>query len=267
MAIVSPFFDLYPKIDYDINRRVVGEYTENLTNIFFRIGYIKDVVNNISSYVEYEIQEGDTPEIIAEKFYNDTGAGWMVILANQILDPQFDWPIDQQSFDRHIVGKYGSVSNAKGAVHHYEKVIERTVDDVVTVSRYVINKQRLTENDLIFPYNYYESYSIETYKTADSGFYKADSGAITADLDWDAGETDLKGGSLATRQIINTYNINGKTINEVIYGEPIYTYDYEVALNEAKRNIKVIRLEYYTQIMNEFKILTKSKPSYIRSFV
>ena len=49
---VSPYFDLFPKIQYDIDGD--GLKTEEVTNIFKRLGILKKVLSNASSYVLYE---------------------------------------------------------------------------------------------------------------------------------------------------------------------------------------------------------------------
>ena len=85
----TPFFDYFPKVKYDINRSQYPNY-ETVTNVFFRLAILKDVLSNTSSYYVYDIESDDTPEIIAEKVYGDSGAGWIILFANQIIDPQFE---------------------------------------------------------------------------------------------------------------------------------------------------------------------------------
>jgi hypothetical protein len=267
MSIVTPFFDYFPKIKYDIRNQTFSEY-EEVTNIFHRLGYIKEVLNNAASYVVYEIEEQDTPEIVAEKFYNDAGAGWMVLYANQIIDPQFDWPLNEKAFRKYIIEKYGSIETSKITYHHYEKVTERTIGDITTVTRSIIGKERYTQNNLTVPYEYYTPFeSIETETTrADVTTYKADNvSAVTADADNDVVVNDQ--GPLATYTSYKAYNIDGETLIENIYGAAISNYDYEYNLNESKRTIKVVKAEYYSQIMEEFRTKTKSLPKYVRTFV
>ena len=150
----TPYFDLFPKVDYDING--TGLTTESATNIFKRIGILKDVISNAGSYVLYEVEENDTPEIIAEKVYGDAGAGWIILYANKIMDPQFEWPLNDETFRAYITRKYGSVAIAQTSYHHYEKIVETTVDGETYTRTYLVNKERLTENSLDVPYTYYE---------------------------------------------------------------------------------------------------------------
>ena len=36
---------------------------------------------------------------LTEKFYNDPNLDWVVLLANNIINVQSEWPLDNQSFD------------------------------------------------------------------------------------------------------------------------------------------------------------------------
>ena len=81
--------------------------------------------------------------------------------------------------------------------------------------------------------------------------------------------TISKSGSIPLIQGVNTYNIDGRTIVETISGREVSYYDYELKLNDDKRIIKIIKAEYYSQIMQEFDNLTHNPatPSYLRGFV
>lgn len=225
---VSAFFNNFPKIKYDINNTTVNKQYEDVTNIFFRIRYLREILNNVSSYYVYELEDGDTPEILAEKVYGDAGAGWMIVYANKIMDPQFDWPMDYDVFINYIEGKYGSIATAKTTIHHYEKVITRTNSngDVTSESRFVVSQSKLTNNNLDVPFDYYDN--------------------------------------LPVVQSVNTYEISGETVVEVVKRDAITAYDYEDRINENKRTVKVIKKEYYGAVMTEFNKLTKTTAPYLR---
>lgn len=216
----TSFLNQFPKIKYDISNSLYPESHETVTNIFIRIGIIKSVLNNISSYNVYEIDDGDTPDTLAQQVYNDAGAHWIILYANDMFDPQYDWPLPYDAFQSYIIEKYGSVETALTTVHHHEKVITRTLmpDNIVTETRFVVDAAQLTQNDLDVPYDVYFD--------------------------------------LANTQSVETFNIDGKTLTQVTKGETIYCYDYENELNEKKRTIKVIKADYYPRIMDELRTLT-----------
>lgn len=256
----SSYFDKFPKVEYDINRSLINPKYETITNIFFRIRVIREVLNNINSYYVLEVEDGETPEIVADKIYKDSGAGWIILLANQILDPQFDWVMNYDTFQKYIISKYGSVETAQITYHHYDMIIKRTIspDNVITEDRYQVSGNKLTENQLSVPFNYYAPYSVDIGLTADSTDYTVDStdSRYTVDSGEYLGENGLQSGSLSYVNYLNRYDIAGKTITENVYGEAVTNYDYEFSLNEERRLIKVIKEEYYEQILNEFNLLT-----------
>lgn len=99
------FLGKFPKIQYDMNRSLYGT-KETVTDIFFRVKMIRDVINDISSYYTYNVQDGETPDSIATQIYGDPGAFWMILYANDIYDPQYDWPLSEQQFKNYIAEKY-----------------------------------------------------------------------------------------------------------------------------------------------------------------
>lgn len=272
----TSYFDKLPQIKYDINRAPINAKYVNVTNIFFRIRFIQEVINNIDSYFIGEIEEGETPEIVAEKVYGDGGAAWMILVANQIVDPQWEWPLTYGDFQKYIAGKYGSLEAAQTQVHHYEMVIKRELkpDNVITERRYVINEKNLTDNNLSVPYYYYFNYyfpPVYLDKTlADTTLVTVDSTLpkYTVDSGYES-QTGygLQPGSLAFTQYYNTYDIEGKTVIETVNGEAINTYDWENDLNEKRRFIKIIKKDYYQRILNEFDTLTKTEVSYKRRVI
>jgi hypothetical protein len=257
---ISPYFDLFPKIEYNIS----GEpnATENVTNIFKRYAILKDILSNAGSYVLYEVEENDTPEILAEKVYNDAGAGWMILYANKIIDPQFDWPMSDEVFKKYVTEKYGSVALAQTTYHHYEKIVETTVGDQTYTRTYIVNKERLTDNALDVPYTYYEPYDGNFSLTGDTLLVTADNTSFTVDHSIHASYDDT---SLPEYYSYEAHDINDKTVYLNTYGKAITNYDYEFEQNEARRFIKVIKGEYYAQIMREFRDLSGSS-RLIRTF-
>lgn len=97
-----------------------------MTNIISRVNIIRELLTDPMIFYEYVIQEGDTPEIIADKYYGSPEQYWVVLLANEIIDPQWDWPLSKSNLDLYINEKYGSHANAVSEIHHYEKIINTT---------------------------------------------------------------------------------------------------------------------------------------------
>lgn len=210
------YLDLFPKTLYKLSSSKYGSY-ETVTDITFRLAIIKEVLENFSAYYTYTIKDGETPEILADRFYGDPQAHWIILYANNVYDPNYDWPLAYTPFNKFIVNKYGSIENAQTTWHHFEKVIvrENQKDNVVTTTRFRINETALTETDL--PY--------DTYNSLETG-YSA------------------------------TNIVGGKTVIETVTNNRVSNYDWEVEQNDARRFIKIIKKEYYPAINREFDSLT-----------
>lgn len=112
-----------------------------VTNLLARCSVIPNVLKNPMVYYKYDIQEDDTPEIVAHKYYDDSYRYWIVLFANQILDPQWGWPLNSGQFQKYMVDKYPDI-DPTDVVHHYEKIITQ-VDagtNTTTVNTVVISE-------------------------------------------------------------------------------------------------------------------------------
>ena len=101
--------------DFEITpgkERVTYAITDITRNIRFR----RDVLANISVYDTYNIVSGETPEILAERFYGDSNLHWVIMLANQRYDYRNDWLMDTPALEKYITEKYDDPY----AIHHYE---------------------------------------------------------------------------------------------------------------------------------------------------
>lgn len=253
---MTNFLEYFPRIPYDIYRTELSDF-QIITDITYRVSILREVLNNVGSYYYYTIKDGETPEVLAEAVYKDPEAHWIILYANNIYDPQYDWPLIGRSFKKYMANKYraqaaSSLSISEDeitdiqviswtqdttnpdSVHHYEKQITRynSSDDTTLQINLEINRTNLTQilNQFIsnIPYDFY---------TGNPGDSRA----------------------LEYHGSFETFSVNGKTVNQTIKGAAITYYDYENELNESKRLIKVIKSEYYTQIIKEFKALTDTR--------
>jgi hypothetical protein len=100
---MSSFFSKYPLLN--INSKIV-------TDIVTRIAIRQKYSNKLSLYYPYDMQEGDTPEIIASKYYGDPERHWIVMLANDTINPFFDYALDYPVFSKYLMDKYKNEGNS-----------------------------------------------------------------------------------------------------------------------------------------------------------
>ena len=114
------YFNSLPKIRYVDQNNVTTVYT----NLMARASIIPSVLNNALVYYSYDVQDGDTPEIIAYKYYGDVNRFWIVLYCNQLNDPQWDWPLSSNKFQKYILNKYNTGN--LNSTHHYERITTKT---------------------------------------------------------------------------------------------------------------------------------------------
>jgi hypothetical protein len=102
-----------------------------LTNLLARANIVPEALKSPLLYYTYDIQEGDTPEIVAHKYYGDSYRYWIVLFANQIMNPQWDWPLSGSNFEKYIQEKYTDF-NPYSEIQHYEEIIEQFDSSTLT---------------------------------------------------------------------------------------------------------------------------------------
>ena len=140
-----------------------------LTNILARSQIKEAFQTSPLLFYEYDIQDGDTPEIIATKYYDDPFRYWIVLFSNQILDPIWEWPMNYTQFEDYINNKYAEAAQQAGdpvneyvrqTIHSYEKIITTTTDNfeetvnVVKISEAEYNLTNISQNTYTIPGGY-----------------------------------------------------------------------------------------------------------------
>lgn len=215
---MAKYFNYFPKTFYSSNNSTTG--LDTVTNIISRFAFEQTLKDNSSTFYKYQIQESDTPEIIAHKYYGNSERHWIVLLFNDIIDPQYDWPLKYDNFINYVDKKYTANGAANTTVqtglawamsvnntHSYYKVVTKT--DIDNIS--LVEKIQVDAN---------------TYANVAS-----------------------------TTQ---TFTLNdGQVITQKVTKEKKTYYDYEMEQNEAKREIRLIKNEFVKEIEKEFKKVIK----------
>ena len=147
------YFATLPKVVYTDK---VGT-AKVMTNLMSRASIKPTLLNNPLIYYTYDVQDGDTPEIIAHKYYGDVYRYWIVLYVNQILDPQWGWPVTMNTFESYINNKYPSI-NVYNTPYHFEKVITQfdsgtniTTTNILVIDEYTYDNLVETTQSFTFP--------------------------------------------------------------------------------------------------------------------
>ena len=118
---MASYFRQVPDFDYvnrDSDGKNIGDY-QVVKNLFKRVKIRQDILENIAYFTQYQIVGDDRPDNVAFEIYGDETFDWLVLLSNNIVNIQNEWPMKQISFDEFLIKKYGSIENTQN-IHHYE---------------------------------------------------------------------------------------------------------------------------------------------------
>ncbi len=126
--MTRPYFRQVPNFEY-VNRNPDKNDISNyitVKNLFKRGKLREDIFGNLSFFTKYKIIGDERPDNVAYKIYGDETLDWVVLLSNNITNIQTEWPLNQNSFDRILLEKYGSYETLYSDIHHYETVEIKT---------------------------------------------------------------------------------------------------------------------------------------------
>ena len=209
---MAKYFNNFPKEYYTLEDRPNG--LDIVTNIISRFSLEQSFKENTSIYEKYNVQDSDTPEIIAAKIYDSPERHWIVLAMNDVVDAQWDWPLDYRTLISFIDDKYTANAN------------------VAAGQTGLVWAQQNTQS----------YYSVEKRTTVKNGEYlekKVQVDANTyANVSVSSSNVTLKDGN----QITISVTKESKTY-----------YDYELAENENKRQIKILKPEFAYALEQELK--------------
>jgi hypothetical protein len=210
---MARYFNFFPKTLYVKPNE--SSDADLVTNIISRFGFESSFKENSAVFYEYEIRDGDTPEIIASKIYGDAEKHWVILNYNNIIDPNYDWPLEQRTLNKFIDAKYtenadtangqSGLTWSKSNIKEYYKIETTThnASETITVNRYQVDAN--------------------TYANVASSFTPS----FTLE--------------------------DGSSIDIEVSKETKSFYQFEVDDNEKKRNIKILKPEFVFAADQEFR--------------
>ena len=132
---MSDYFKKLPNFEYvsRLPNAKIGDYV-TVKNLFKKGAIEEDILNNLSFQTKYKIKGNDRPDNVAYDFYGNSNLDWLVLLCNNIINIQTEWPLLQNDFDRFLLDKYGSYDKLND-IHHYETQEIKNSKDVVIVPK------------------------------------------------------------------------------------------------------------------------------------
>jgi hypothetical protein len=131
---MSSYFQRVPDFNY-VSRlpdSKIGDYVR-VKNLFKKGKLREDIFQNVAFFEKYKIVGDDRPDNVAFEVYDDSSLDWVILLSNNILNIQSEWPLPQTDFDRFVLDKYGDYNTLYNGIHHYETIEIKNTQGVTIV--------------------------------------------------------------------------------------------------------------------------------------
>jgi hypothetical protein len=232
---MAKYFRYFPKTIYNLEG---SNSLDTVTNLTASFSFDENLTENSIAYYQYTVPDGETPEIVANKFYGGSEKHWIILKMNNIFDVKTDWPLEQRVLNEVIRSKYS--------------------DNWITETFEMTDEQGnlfVTENG--------ESLIYETGKERDGlewailnnhSFYKIETRLfpVTGEKTIDKLQiTEEEYNNLVEESASYTLS-DGNTLTVSITKTRMSFYDYEVEENDAKRIIKILKNEFVSTVDQEF---------------
>ena len=194
---MASYFKQVPDFEY-VSRiaesKNISDYIA-VKNLFKKGKIRDDIFQELAFFEKYKISGNDRPDNVAFEVYRDSNLYWVILLSNNIINVQSEWPLLQDDFDRYLIEKYGDYNTLYNGIHHYETSEVKNSQGVTVVP----SGLEVSSPYTISYYDYLTSLQVDT-------------------------------GNIAV---------------------PVTNYDYEIKLEDAKRNIFLLKKEYLGIITND----------------
>jgi len=193
---MSNYFRRLPDLEY-ISRLKDSKLSDYIVvkNLFKKGILREDIYQNLATFQKYKIIGDERPDNVAKKIYGNSELDWLVLVSNNIINIQTEWPMRQNDFDEHLLLKYGTYQTLYSGIHHYESKEIKDSNGVV-----ILPEGLIVDEKYEFLYTNPQ-------------------------------------GILERRRP----------------GLPITNYDYELKMEDSKRNINILKPKYVNLVIDDLK--------------
>ncbi len=129
------YFEYFPTIGYDVRGEKNNVRVQSITNVLVRIRKKMNVINS-AFFEQYFISDGDRADTLAHQIYGDSTLHWVIMYANYMTNPYYDWPLPYFDLQKFVAKKYPDNING---IHHYEDADKYQVDSTASGATAVTN--------------------------------------------------------------------------------------------------------------------------------
>ncbi len=241
--MANEFFKNFPEVQYQLDGKVI--YIKD----FFRKSRVdQEAVKSLINYTYYELEEGERPDIAADKLYGNSDLHWTFFLVND-FENYYDWFKDATSFESYISKKYpGQIAIASQSTD----IVARKTAVGDTSNKFLLGEKVTSvsgEGRVILVEPEHNRIAIDgkgfVANETITGKVSTKSFTPTSVVDHRDGVAYYKNGSLRKNTESSGYT-------------SVSNYDDEYEKNEAKRKIKIISPGIIQNVVRRFEKVMKS---------
>jgi len=228
------YFQKFPYLSLTQNQKFLL-----VRDIFSRVT-LSDKFNENSVYLEkYLVLDGETPELVSEKFYGTPFNHWMILMVNNIIDPREEWPVrDNKVVDRVYMNYDMVITVPSGAAYTVNDELQSS-----TGGKFVVSSK--SGNTI--------------YIRSQNGFQPLTTSATMNNLTTEVTGLVISSVTLPTNRVHHYYDTDLEYIVDYDAGNPdiisVTNLEHEIEQNDAKRNVKILPPVYVTAVEKEFNRL------------
>ena len=121
------YFKKFPLVNYNNYLAV---------NITERVIVTYDAFKNPYLFYRYDVKDGQRPDQLADKYYNDQFMDWSLYLVNNMTDPYYDWYLDEGNFVSYLLKKYNTDMHVLQSKVMFYRNNWYENEDKITISEY-----------------------------------------------------------------------------------------------------------------------------------
>lgn len=210
------YFNRLPNVEYD-KKPLTFPYSETeyvlVKNFFRRYKLSESSFNYNTLFTKYAITDQDRLDILSNKFYGTPEYDWIIIITNNVLNVFTDLPKPERILYDMVNESYKN-SPGNPATLPADRVHHYETREVKdSVGRIVLKAGLVVE----------QTFSNSPMKPSDGKFYYYDSGTGA------------------------TIKVNGSSVIK-----PVTNYEYELKLNDKKREIYILKPQYVQEFIKQF---------------
>ena len=117
---MSQYFRKLPNLNYPSLLKTRESNTDFIQtkNLFRRVKIREDLFANFMQFDKYKIVGDERPDNVAQKVYDNDDLDWVILISNNIVDLNNEWPLTQFQLNEFLNDKY--TPQELVSIHHYE---------------------------------------------------------------------------------------------------------------------------------------------------